>query len=213
MRPLTQSTWGLCLRNYSLPKTRGMHGECRTRKTISSWRFPHMSIFTGLVARWTSSRGIPVSAQGRMDLVSGTVEMPRRLTKVGQIKLASDPESRRTGTCSWVPCQEMRADRTGWEVGGRGWWVAPVRIPSLTDGRCLLTDSSLTDVLSPHNTGISGCPAAVAFHPWRVWCALPAWALVLAFLRHGVVPEHEPWDSLGNDRDPEGNEMRVGRLT
>ena len=46
----------------------------------------------------------------------------------------------------------------------------------------------------------------VAFRPWRVWCTPPAWAPLRAFLRHGVVPEHEP-------EDPLGNETRVGRLT
>ena len=79
-----------------------------------------MLTLTGFVALWTSSSGAPVSAQGRMGVVRGTVVMPNRLTKVGQIKLASDPESNNTGTWSWVPCHEMRAERLGWEVGGWG---------------------------------------------------------------------------------------------
>ena len=39
MRPLTQSTWGLCFLSQGLPKTKGKRGEWRTRKTISSWWF------------------------------------------------------------------------------------------------------------------------------------------------------------------------------
>ena len=56
-------------------------------------------------------------AQGRIGLVSGTVGMPRRRTRVGQMKLASDPESRRTGTWSWVPPQETCAGQMKTVVG------------------------------------------------------------------------------------------------
>ena len=138
--PLTQSTWGLCFLSYGLPNTNGNRGDCRTKKTISSWWFPEMLILTGWVTLWTSDSEAPVRAQGRMGEASGTVEMPILLTREGQMKLASAPESNRTGTWSWVPCQVMRADRLDWEVGGWGSKVVPVRIPSLTDGRCLLTD-------------------------------------------------------------------------
>ena len=61
-----------------------------------------------------------------------------RLTRTGQMKLASDPESRSTGTWTWVPSQETRAVIAGWEAEGGELVVTPVRIPSLTDGRCLL---------------------------------------------------------------------------
>ena len=102
-----------------------------------------------------------MSAQGRIGEVSGTVAMPSFLTRVGQMKLASDPESNKTGTWSWFLCHVMRADKLGWEVGGWGSCVAPVRI---TDGRCLLTDTWQLDVLSPHSTNKGVCLIAVASH-------------------------------------------------
>ena len=46
-----------------------------------------------------------------MGEASGTVAMPILLTRDGQMKLASAPESNNTGTWSWVPCHAMRADK------------------------------------------------------------------------------------------------------
>ena len=59
-----------------------------------------------------------MSAQGCISSARGTVGMPMHLTRVGQMKLTSDPESRRTGTWTWVPSQETRAVMAGWEAEG-----------------------------------------------------------------------------------------------
>ena len=95
MSPRLQSTWGLCLRIHDRPRTRGTRKELIMRRTISSWWFPEINTLMGTVAWRASSSWTPVMAQGRIGLASGTVGMPRRRTRVGQTKLASDPESRR----------------------------------------------------------------------------------------------------------------------
>ena len=71
-----------------------------------------------MVARRTSSKGNPVKAQGRNGSASGTLGMPMRLMRVGQMKLASDPESKSTGTWTWILSQETRAVIAGWEAEG-----------------------------------------------------------------------------------------------
>ena len=147
--PWSQSTSGLCVHIQGLPRTRGTGGELITKKTISSWWLPEMRILTGTVARQTSSNRMPVMAQGRSGSVSGTVGISMRLTRVGEMKLASDPKSRSTGTWTWVPSQETPAVIAGLEPEGGELVVMPVRIPSLTDKRCLLTDRLIVDVLSP----------------------------------------------------------------
>ena len=55
-------------------------------------------------------------AQGRTSLASATVSMPRGQTSVGQIKLASAPESTMTGTWSSAPLHVTRAVMAGWEA-------------------------------------------------------------------------------------------------
>ena len=145
MIPWLQSTWGLCARIQGIPSTKGMRGELITRKSISSWWLPEKRTLTGVVTRRISSKGMPVSAQGCNGSARGTVGMTMHLTRVGQMKLASDLESRRTGTWTWVPSQETHAVMAGWEAEGEEWLVTPVRIPSLTDGRCLLTGRSKVD--------------------------------------------------------------------
>ena len=113
----------------------------------------------GTVARRISSRWMPVMAQGRIGLASGTVGMPRRRTRVGQRKLASDPESRRTVTWSWVLPQEIRAETPGLDALGADESVTPVRIPSLTDGHSLFTGHVERT-----------CPASPQYrHRWWSW--------------------------------------------
>ena len=114
-----------------------------------------------MVAQRTSSNGMPVMAQEGSDLVSGTVGMSMRLTRVGQMKLASDPESRSTGTWTWFPSQETLAVIAGWEAEGGELVVMPIRIPSLTDGRCLLTDRLTVDVPPHRSTDKGGSPGVV----------------------------------------------------
>ena len=90
--------------------------------------------------------------------------------------LASDPESRRTGTWSWVPPQEIRAETPGLDAVGADKSVTPVRIPSLTDGRGLLLDTGIGRVQLPHSTGTDGSPGGAVARARRAWSCPPAWA-------------------------------------
>ena len=49
----------------------------------------------------------------------------------------------------------------GWEVEGEVGLVTPVRIPSLTDGRCLLTGRSKVDARLLRSTDKGGYPNVV----------------------------------------------------
>ena len=135
-----------------------------------------------------------------MGFASGTVEMPKRLNKVGEVKLVSDPESRMTGTWSWVPSQEIRADRAGWEADGEKWLVTPVRIPSLTDGRCLFDGQVDKRFPDPPQYRQRWLSRRRCLSPMEIWCAPPAWTQLRALLRRGMVPDHGHENPSGSRR-------------
>ena len=152
-------------------------------------------------------------AQGRSGCASGTVGMPKRLTRVGQMKFASDPESRRTGTWSWVPCHETCAYRASWEAEGGEWLVTPVRIPSLTDGRCLLMGRLTEGAQLLHSSSRGGCRDDVVARPWRAWCIQPAWVPSRGLLRRGMLPGHGYGIPPRGSQGPEDDGRRDGPLT
>ena len=187
MSPWLQSTWGLCFRIHGRPRTSGTCGELITRRTISSWWFPEIRTLIGTVACRTSSSWTPVIVQGCIGLANGTVGMPRRQTRVGQMKLVSDPESRRTGTWSWVPPLETCAETPGFDAVGEEESVTPVRIPSLTDGCGLLLDTWRGRVQLPHSTGKDGSPGGAVTRTRRAWPYPPAWAPCQVLQWRGLV--------------------------
>ena len=148
-----------------------------------------------------------------MGLASGTVGMPRRRTNVGQIKLASDPESRRIGTWSWVPPHETHAERPGCDAEGGEESVTPIRIPILTDGRCPLLDRWTGRAQLPNSTGTGGGPDVAVARSRKSWFFPPAWVPCRALRWHRVVPCCGYGILPGTGLDPEDDGRHVGRLT